>query len=52
VTDASGAAPISGFAVVPPGVIGGTYITVTITDPEGSTSEFSNCVQVQVPVSN
>jgi hypothetical protein len=45
-TDSAGNAAISGFVALPAGVSLGNFITVTVTNPGGSTSEFSNCVPV------
>jgi hypothetical protein len=50
VTDGSGNTAISGFGSVPGSVTIGSYITVTVTNPGGSTSEFSNCVPVVIQI--
>jgi hypothetical protein len=49
-TDAAGNAAIGGFATAPPGVALNSFITVTVTNPGGSTSEFSNCVVVVLQI--
>ena len=45
-TDGGGTAAINGFATVPSGVFASSWLTVTVTNPGNSTSEFSNCVQI------
>ena len=50
VTNGAGTVPIGSFATNPPGVFGGSWLTVTVTNPASSTSEFSNCVQVVVQI--
>src|SRR5262249_42538408 len=44
VTGGGGSVAIDGFATVPGDVFVGRFLTVTVTNPGGSTSEFSNCV--------
>jgi hypothetical protein len=49
VTDGTGSVAIGGFGTVPEVVTVGRFLTVTVTNPGGSTSEFSNCVPINSP---